>query len=89
MEIRNYITSNVFTLLAFEYPVVHKIGFLEEIFSNPEFFQQDLRLTDIEVNYELTFANSLSLMTTVALLMLIHLFVLPMSSCHPDEDQHK
>ena len=89
IEIRSYITSNGFTLLAFEYPFVHRIEFLEKILNNSKFFQQDQRLTDIEVNYKLTFVNSLSLMTTLVLLMFIHLFVLPMYKCYPDEDQNK
>ena len=57
LEIRSYILSNGFSLFVFDYPFIDKVGFLKEILDKSEFSQSNQRLSDLEVNYEITFSN--------------------------------
>jgi len=89
LEIRSYITANGFVSLAFEYPYVHKIGFLQAMIDYFDFLQSDERLVDMDVKYESTFNNTLTLFITLVLVMFFHLMVSPFARCTPDKSEHK
>ena len=74
---------------AFEYPFIHSFEFFNNILDNAEFLQPDERLVELEVKYENTFSNSLTLMINVALILFLHICMLPFAKCTPDEDQNR